>query len=87
MKYSKQLIDEVKELFPNSYDTIRHAEAGNEILGRFLDDSCHSSIPISIILEASSLEHLKALATREKRKIELYRKWGKEWDAQKAVIN
>lgn len=85
MKYSKELIDEVKELFPNSYDMLRHAEAGSEMLGRYLDDSSSNSISVDKILEAKSLEEIQTLARKAKRKVELCRKWGQEWDAQREL--
>jgi len=78
MKYSKELIAEVKELFPNSKEMHNHAEQGNEILGRYLDDSSSGGIPIDTVLLATSLEEIQKLARSQKRKIELYRKWGKE---------
>lgn len=76
--YSQEFIREVKELFPNSSDMHRHAEQGNEILGRFLDDSSAGGISVDKILLATSLEEIQKEARILKRKSELYNKWYNE---------
>jgi hypothetical protein len=75
MAYSQELIDEVKELFPNSSEMIRLAEEGNVFLGRYLDDSSPNFISINEILLATSLDELQKEARIRKRKIDLYKKW------------
>ncbi len=76
--YSKELIAEVKELFPDSPEMHKHAEAGSVWLGRYLDDNSSSSISIDTILLATSLTELQAQARVIKRKRELYGKWCNE---------
>lgn len=82
MKYSDELIKEVKELYPNSSDMIKHAENGNTVLGRYLDDSSSGNISIDTILKATSLDDLKEVANKLKAKRDLYKQWGKEYDNQ-----
>jgi len=76
--YSRQFIDKIKRLYPNSTDMIYHAERGNEILGRLLDDSSPTSINNDRIMNATSLQELQTLALANKQKIELYKEWYEE---------
>jgi hypothetical protein len=78
MKYSKELINEVKELYPTSEEMIHHAENGRYILGRYLDDSSSGGFSPDVILAATSLEDLQSKARLLKRKIALYIKWSEE---------
>lgn len=73
--YTTDLINEVKELYPNSPEMHKAAEEGNAFLGRYLDDGSSGSIPLDTILLATSLEQLQKAARLQKRKLELYKKW------------
>jgi len=75
MAYTQELIDEVKELYPDSIEMHKLADNGNAFLGRYLDDSSATGIPLNDILLATSLEELQKKARGMKRKVELYRKW------------
>ena len=75
MAYTQELINEVKELYPNSAEMHRLAESGNAFLGRYLDDSCDSGIGLDEILLATSLDELQKKAREMKRKVLLYKKW------------
>ncbi len=75
MAYTQELIDEVKELYPESIEMHRLAESGNAFLGRYLDDSCSTAIDIKEILVAKSLEELQKKALVMQRKVMLYHKW------------
>jgi hypothetical protein len=75
MAYTQELINEVKELYPNSTEMHKLAESGNAFLGRYLDDSCDNSISLNEILLATSLDELQKKARQMKRKVELYKKW------------
>jgi hypothetical protein len=75
MAYTRELINEVKELFPNEQKMHELAESGNAFLGRYLDDCCLSAISIDKILLAVSLDDLQKEARQMKRKVNLYRKW------------
>lgn len=75
MAYTRELISEVKELYPNDHKMHELAENGNVFLGRYLDDSCSSSINIDTILLATSLEEIQQKARLMKRKVQLYSKW------------
>ena len=77
MAYTQELIDEVKELYPDSIQMHKLAESGNAFLGRYLDDSCSTSISIEI-LNANSLKEIQDKALHMKRKVDLYRKWCKQ---------
>jgi len=78
MAYSESLIREVKELYPDSVEMHNLADSGNAFLGRYLDDSSPTGIPLDTILLATSLDELQTIARRAKRKVELYHKWCKE---------
>jgi len=73
--YSAELIKEVKELYPNSSKMHEFADSGNAFLGRYLDDSSPSGVPINEVLLATSLDELQKTARIMKRKVDLYRKW------------
>lgn len=75
MGYTRELINEVKELYPTDLKMHELAESGNVFLGRYLDDSCSSSINIDTILLATSLEEIQQKARLMKRKVQLYSKW------------
>lgn len=75
MAYTRELINEVKELYPNDQKMHELAESGNAFLGRYLDDSCSSAMNIDKILLATSLEEIQVEARKMKRKVQLYRKW------------
>jgi hypothetical protein len=75
MAYTKELIDEVKELYHDYPKMIEHAESGSVWLGRYLDDCSPRTIHIDKILAATSLDELKKEALLLKRKVDLYTKW------------
>jgi hypothetical protein len=70
MAYTQELINEVKELYPNSPEMHKLAENGAAFLGRYLDDSCDSGISLSEILLATSLDELQKKA-REIKELKL----------------
>lgn len=75
MAYTKELIEEVRELYPDSPKMHELAESGHPILGRYLDDSSSGGISIDQILLATTLEELQTKARLLKRKVNLYKKW------------
>jgi hypothetical protein len=75
MVYTKELIDEVIELYPDYPEIIKLAREGSGLLGRYLDDNALIAIPLNEILLATSLEELQKKARLYKRKVELYKKW------------
>lgn len=75
MAYTQDLIDEVKELYPDSKEMIAHAESGSVWLGRYLDDSVPYGMPWEEIINATSLYDLQGKARLAKRKLTLYKKW------------
>jgi len=79
MQYSKEFIDECKELYPDYTSLNELVEKGSPWVGRYLADSYSSSIDLDVILESESLDDLKDLARTEKRKFDLYKKWQKEY--------
>jgi len=72
--YHKELIAEVRELYPDSF-MIELAESGSWMLGRYLDDSSMSDMPMRRILSATSLGELQKEAHLAIRKCELYQEW------------
>jgi hypothetical protein len=86
-KYSDQFKKELKELFPNSPQMHEAAEQGRDIVGRYLDDSTQGiGVTADEILLATSLEVIQAKVRMQKRKKELYVKWGNEIDSQRDKI-
>ena len=75
MGYTRELINEVKELYPSDHKMHELAENGNVFLGRYLDDSSSTSMSIDKILLAVSLDELQVEARKMKRKVILYQKW------------
>ncbi len=75
MAYTRELINEVKELYPNSPEMHRLAENGDAFLGRYLDDSSPTGISIDEVLLATSLDELQKKVRIAKRKVQLYAKW------------
>lgn len=73
--YTQELIDKVKEMYPNSQEMHQLADTGNAFLGRYLDDSSHGGISIDTVLLATSLDELQKTARVMKKKVELYRMW------------
>ena len=73
--YSKELIAEVKRVYPDSETMHKLAEDGNVFLGRYLCDSSSGNISIKTVMEANSLANLQEIAIKEKAKIDLYSKW------------
>lgn len=73
--YTQDLINEVKELYPNDKAIHAAAEQGNAFLGRYLDDSSPTGLPLDEILLATSLQQLQDKARMYKRRVELYKKW------------
>jgi len=78
MAYTQELINEVKELYPNSKEMHELADSGNAFLGRWLDDSSQGGFPVDKILLATSLDALQKEARNMKRRRELYGKWLKQ---------
>lgn len=76
--YTQELINEVKELYPNETKMHELAESGNSFLGRYLDDSSFGGIAVDTILLATSLSELQEKARILKRKKQLYSKWSLE---------
>lgn len=85
MSYTQDLIDEVKELYPNNKEMHKHAKNGSAWLGRCLDDSVPCGISTKEVLASNDLEELKAQARLIDRKRELYSKW-REQDPRNGQI-
>lgn len=77
-KYSPQFIAKVKRLYPFSSEIHRHVDNGNEILGRYLDDSSSGGIDPDKILSIHHIDAIHALARERKEKIALYAEWYNE---------
>jgi len=75
--YSKELIKEVKECYPDYKKMHELVDNGDVMLGRYLYDNCNSDIVniLDKILIAKTLEELQEEARLIKRKIDLYEMW------------
>jgi hypothetical protein len=76
--YSKELIDKVKKCYPDSPEIHELADSGSVWLGRYLDDSSPTSMPLETILEATSLEELQREAKLMEERVDVYNMWCKE---------
>lgn len=76
--YSQDLINEIKEVYPDFPELHERAEKGSIWVGRILQDSIPNGITPEEIMAATDLEELKNKARIIKRKEKLYRKWLKE---------
>lgn len=78
MAYSQELIKAVKEAYPDYPKVWELADQGSPWLGRYLDDSAPTGIPIDTVLTSTSLDELRTLAFQYKKKSEVYKMWCKE---------
>lgn len=78
MEYSKELITEIKELYPDFGNLYSHVDNGLEIVGHYLWDTNYG-FDYEVILMAKSLESLKEKAMLLKRKAWCYKKWRDEY--------
>ena len=74
MMYSREFIEKVKRVYPDSPNIIDAAERGLSILGRYLDDSSCGSISSSMVMALSHEELLARAAVMQTRR-ELYSDW------------
>lgn len=74
MSYTKEFIEEVKRVYPNSLEIIKCAENGDDFLGRYLDDNYERNISIEFI-ESHSYDEIMEKTKQIKERGELYRKW------------
>ncbi len=83
MFYPEAFKNRVKKVYPNWDELHRRLDSGDEFVGRYLDDSSHSSsISIATILAATSLEELQEKAKVAQAKKELYNEWSKLYNEQ-----
>lgn len=78
-KYSKELIEGVARLYPDSEVMNRFAKEGNPFLGRYLDDGSSSSIDIDCILQQHHIDGIHAKAKELKAKRDLYALWYEDY--------
>lgn len=84
LQYSKELIADIKRLYPDSSAMHKLADEGNAFLGRYLDDS-RGGVGLDTILLATSLQEIQDLARLQKERNALYARWGKEYDTWKGT--
>lgn len=75
MEYPKEFIEKCKAEYPELTNLHELLNSGNLFAGRYLDDSCSTSIPIQTILEAKSLNELQKKAKIQERRVALYVEW------------
>lgn len=83
MIYPEDFKQEVKEVYPDYEEMHKLADNNQYFLGRYLDDSSGGGIPLDTVLTALTLEELQQKARIEKRKVNLYRRWGEIVDSQR----
>ena len=81
--YSKEFIEKIKEVYPDSKEMLELAENGDRFVGRYLDDS-RSSYPYKTIynyfgedgkVDAETFDKFVKLVKKEHEKVELYSTW------------
>lgn len=78
MIYTKELIKEIKELYPENLHMHELADMGSIWLGRHLCDSIPNGVDVDRVLNANSLEEIKKYAMICKRKRDVYTEWNKQ---------
>lgn len=86
MNYPEKFITDVKKAFPDNADIHRLADAGNEFLGRYLDDGTSTVMSVDTILLATSLDTLQTQARQIKTQAGLYNEWMKLYQEQNDMI-
>lgn len=81
MVYSEDFKKRVKELYPN-YTSLHEAlDEGSKMVGMLLGTP-FKHMPISKILEATSLEELQEEARILQKKVDLYHEWNSMYQAE-----
>ncbi len=78
MAYTKELIEEVKLLYPDYKKMHKMAEDGDAFLGQYLYGSYPIGIHVDEVLSSISLEELQVKARLYKRMDRLYDEWCKQ---------
>ena len=86
MHYSKELINEVKRLYPDHKEMIQLAEQGNSELGKSLDVHSQTGMTFEDIISTTSLEELQKEAKLGQRKLDLWNTWRKEWKNHQRLL-
>jgi hypothetical protein len=77
MIYPEEFKQKCREIYPNWNCLHEQLNSGTMIVGRYLDDAQQSDISATMVLKATSLEQLRAEASRIIKRQELYGEW---WD-------
>lgn len=77
MYYSEEFKNKILEILTNSEDMKKRLDDGNEIIGRYLDDSCHNISPDEVInaYENNTIQELYQKAKRYVTIRNLYLEW------------
>jgi hypothetical protein len=78
-KYTEEFIAKVKRIYPDSKEIHMHAEQHHGILGRYLDDSCKSTLDIDWIMKQGHINVVHDRCRKEMEKVELYKEWCKDY--------
>lgn len=78
MQYSEEFKQKVLSTLENSEEMKKRLDEGQEIIGRYLDDSRYSSVSPKEIVEAIESNNLTGIYMKAKRQLaieELYGEW------------
>ena len=75
MEYPNEFIKKVKSVYPHYRALHECLDNGMEIVGRYLDDSSDSAIPIRLLKEIKTMKELKITIYLYERKKSLYTEW------------
>lgn len=85
MQYPEEFKQKVLSLFKNNEEMRKRLDEGQEIVGRYLDDSGYGGISPKEIVEAIEGKNLTGIYMKAKRKLaaeELYDEWCEMYQQQ-----
>lgn len=87
MRYPDDFAAKVREVFPNSSQVEGWLRNGDVMLGRILDDgqTIFSGSQIVEAFEQGKTDDLLAQARKAKQVAELYKEWGKLYEAERGT--
>jgi hypothetical protein len=87
MQYPQDFVEKAKRMYPNWIELHELLDAGSSLVGHMLYQARVYNMPLTTILNATSLEELQDAAKRAKAGHELADDWSNIWEAHKKHID
>lgn len=84
MQYPPEFVAKCKRLYPNWTDLHRYLDAGDVIVGRYLDDNRSYGVSFPIIFAANTLAEVQKLARESLERNRLYAEWYRLYEQEQA---